>query len=638
MAPHIKLGRLGRISRTLRDFAAARAWYGRKPHVRGRLPGRVRAAVAAALALSTPLVARAERCRLEVVPMPVHMVHMRPIVTLGINGTQVPLLLDTGAFFSVLTEAAAKQLQLKTRRMPHGMVVSGYTGDLEARLGTADKVEVLGVDVPNVEFIVGLNEPGDGVMGVLGRNFLRIADNEFDLAHGVVRLAFPKGDCSDADFPYWAGRTPVNVIPLLRQSSSNDTSLRVDVGIDGREVRAELDTGAITSLSLNAAHRAGIADAAMKPASRIGGGGAGHAASWTTGIATVSIGGETVRNNVMQVNDADVGDFDMLLGVDYFLSHRMYVSRAERKIYATWNGGVVFARNGIQADDSSDEARYGAAPAAPSADDVDALVRTGEAELARGQADKAMVDLDRAVTLAPDNPAIHLARARLRVSRRDFAGALADVEESLRSDPANALALLLRAQLRANGSVDRPGALDDLRTLDATLSPDSNLRAPMGGLQDSLDEPDAALRQWRLWLSTHPHDAGRGAVLNSECWLRVRRRLDLDRALEACKAAVDEDGDNVNYRDSLGWTYLRLGKPRQAVDSFDRAIALRSRSPWSLFGRAQAKALSGDAAGARADLAAARDMDAHIDAEAAKAGFDPAPDVVPAALAASAAR
>ena len=39
-------------------------------------------------------------------------------------------------------------------------------------------------------------------------------------------------------------------------------------------------------------------------------------------------------------------DPDMLLGIDYFLSHRLYVSRSQRRIYATWNGGRVFRRNG----------------------------------------------------------------------------------------------------------------------------------------------------------------------------------------------------------------------------------------------------------------------------------------------------
>lgn len=594
--------------------------------------------VAAALALSAPVVAQAEKCQIAVVPMPVHMVHTRPIVTLGINGAQVPLLLDTGAFFSVLTDAAADQLQLKTRRMPRGMVVSGSTGNLDARLATADKVELLGIEVPNVEFIVGLNELGDGIMGVLGRNFLRIADNEFDLAHGVVRLAFPKGDCGDADFAYWAGKVPVNVIPMLRQSSSNDTSLRVRVDVDGREIRAEMDTGAITGLSLNTAHRAGVEDAAMKPIGRMGGGGAGHTAAWTAKIASISIGGETITNNVMEVVDTEVDEIDMLLGVDYFLSHRIYVSRSEHKIYSTWNGGAVFARNDIRAEGSSDELWYGAAPAAALASDADALVRSGEAEVARGQRDKAMADLDRAVALAPDNPSIHLVRARLRLSKNDVPGALADVEESLRRDPTNPSSRLLRAQIRASSAIDRPSALDDLRILDATQSSDSNLRSAMGDLQASLEEPDAALHQWGLWLSTHPHDAGRGSVLNSECWLRAGRQLDLDRALEACKAAVDEDGDDVNYRDSLGWTYLRMGKPQKAVDAFDRAIALRARSPWSLYGRAQAKAMLGDLVGARFDLTAARGMDALIDAKVAKAGFDPSPNVMPTALSAPAAK
>jgi hypothetical protein len=64
-----------------------------------------------------------------------------------------------------------------------------------------NKVQFNGAEIPNVQFIVGVNELGAGIMGVLGRNFLSIADTEYDLAHGVVRLVFPKGDCKKPTLP-----------------------------------------------------------------------------------------------------------------------------------------------------------------------------------------------------------------------------------------------------------------------------------------------------------------------------------------------------------------------------------------------------------------------------------------------------
>jgi hypothetical protein len=37
-----------------------------------------------------------------------------------------------------------------------------------------------------------------------------------------------------------------------------------------------------------------------------------------------------------------VGDFDMLLGADFFLSHHILISNSQHKLYFTYNGGPVF--------------------------------------------------------------------------------------------------------------------------------------------------------------------------------------------------------------------------------------------------------------------------------------------------------
>jgi tetratricopeptide (TPR) repeat protein len=49
-------------------------------------------------------------CRIQVMELPVHMEGGRAISMLGINGTQMPVIVDTGAFFSMLTRATADQL------------------------------------------------------------------------------------------------------------------------------------------------------------------------------------------------------------------------------------------------------------------------------------------------------------------------------------------------------------------------------------------------------------------------------------------------------------------------------------------------------------------------------------------------
>ncbi|HJV60892.1 MAG TPA: aspartyl protease family protein [Albitalea sp.] len=558
-------------------------------------------------------------CRLEAFEIPVRMVHMRPIATVELNGIETPMLVDSGAFFSLLTEATASQLNLPLQRLSPGFRIEGLTGQVNAKVTRVDKVRFNGVEIAGVEFIVGVNELGSGIMGVLGRNFLSLADTEYDLARGIVRLVVPKGQCEETNFAYWAGKAPVNVVPLIA-NARGDTAIRVVARINGVRVKALMDTGAMTGLNLDTAHRAGVKDADMAPLGRIGGAGDGHAQSWVASFASFELGGEQISNNRFDVYDADgADDSGMLLGIDYFLSHRIYVSRLQNKVYATWNGGVVFARDKI--DETQGVARDAAAPEAVAPDDADGLARRGEAAAARGDLSRALQDLDRACALAPQVARYFLARARVRAAMNQSAKAQEDLDEALRLDASLHDARQLRASWRA-GAGDREGAISDLRALDAALHPSSHLRAGVARVYARLNLAPEALHQWDLWMSSHRNDAELGSVLNARCWLQIRLKLDPKLAIDDCKRAVKEDDEEPDFHDSLGWAYLRLDDPSAAVESFERAIKLREASPWSYYGRAQAYRRLGKAQAAERDLMSARKLDPQIDDKVRSDGFD----------------
>ena len=65
-----------------------------------------------------PASSRAAGCTLTTVELPVHMVGNRAIATIGINGQDVQMLVDSGAWYSTMSPAAAAQLQLKPRYVP----------------------------------------------------------------------------------------------------------------------------------------------------------------------------------------------------------------------------------------------------------------------------------------------------------------------------------------------------------------------------------------------------------------------------------------------------------------------------------------------------------------------------------------
>ena len=564
-------------------------------------------------------------CSVQQMDIPVRTVERRPVATMVLNGTPVQLLVDSGAFYSMLTPSTAAQLKLPLRHLPFGMSVRGYTGEIEAKRTVVEEVGLAPAKLKDIEFLVGGNELGAGIQGILGRNILSLADTEYDLAHGMVRLSFPKGDCEDSNLAHWAGEAPVVVVPLVRNERT-DTSIRVNIAINGRTTIALLDTGATrTTMTLRAAQRAGIEERDMTHAGRVGGAGEGAVRAWTAPVATFELGGERILDSRLGVAAASTTNHDMLLGLDYFLSHRIYVSRLQRKLYVTWNGQPIFppASAAAVAASGTADSPYAAKPQDLSPDDADGLARRGTAALAAGDTVRALADLTRAVELAPTVAQHVQDRARVHLAMRQPRLALADLDEALRLEPGLAEARARRSRLRVELR-DRAGAEADLAQLDAALPPSSHLRADMGRLYFNLGQMELALKQFDQWVSTHPDDAALAGVLSTRCWLRARQNIELPRALQDCKKAVDLDGGDPVQHTNLGLTYLRMAEPGSARKSFDRAVALRPL-PQALYGRALAQLRLDEATGAERDLAAARAARPQIDDEMRRMGFEPAP-------------
>jgi tetratricopeptide (TPR) repeat protein len=178
-------------------------------------------------------------------------------------------------------------------------------------------------------------------------------------------------------------------------------------------------------------------------------------------------------------------------------------------------------------------------------------------------------------------------------------------------------------------SARRDKALEDLAVLDQRLPPQSNLRDWMAQLYETFEMPAQALKQWNLWIPAHPHDVDLGAAYNGRCWNRAELGIELEQALDDCDAAVDTDPKNASFLDSRGWVYLRMGKLRKSLASFDRALAIQSDAVSSLYGRGLTHLRLGDAAPARADLEAARKIEPAVDARLKQSGLPTAPETAP---------
>ena len=149
----------------------------------------------------SPLTGLAAECKIgKVAELPVTMNGLRPLVTAKINGVDVQFIADSGAFYSSLSPASAAELKLRV--VPSNIRVRGVTGATEASITTVKEFTLAGVPIHNVEFIVGGSQPGRAV-GLIGQNVFRLADVEYDLAHGAIRLLKPIG-CEKSMLAYWA--------------------------------------------------------------------------------------------------------------------------------------------------------------------------------------------------------------------------------------------------------------------------------------------------------------------------------------------------------------------------------------------------------------------------------------------------
>jgi predicted aspartyl protease/Flp pilus assembly protein TadD len=557
-------------------------------------------------------------CQINALEMPVMMVDSRAVATLGIKGSKVPMIVDSGAFYSFLTHAAAQQLQLEVGALPMGLRIEGLTGEVEAGRTTVKQLQLLGGVVPDIEFIVGGNGQ-NGTMGLLGRNILAIADVEYDLAHGAIRLMVPNDDCDDKPMAYWAGDKTVSELTLLRDETSRTPAIQAIAQLNGKKLRVLFDTGARSLVSLRMAKQAGAED--LMAEGKIFGAGSGDIDAWTANFARFEIGGEAVSNVRLDVADFD-RSYDMLIGIDFFLSHRIYISKKQRRMYFTYNGGTVFARSSRDKAASIPSAPNEAnANSADAPKDAAAYARRGAASAQRQDFARALADLDRACAMAPQVPEYFVRRGVVHTFMQQEALALRDFDQALQLDPAQSEARLRRAWLRASKSKDREGTLADLQALNKSLAPQAYERLELARLYERLDLEEYAIPQWDLWINAHPHDVMLANALNARCWARTMLNIELGKALDDCDQAIDLASKNGSYYDSRAWLRLRQGELRKALADYESALKLRPNSAWSLYGRGIVRRKLGEAQPGQADIEAARKLTPSIDAEAGRHGL-----------------
>jgi tetratricopeptide (TPR) repeat protein/predicted aspartyl protease len=581
---------------------------------------------------SAPALAKCEVKK--VAELPITMDGLRPTIEVQFNGKPANLVVDSGAFFSSISGATAAQYGLKLSPAPFGLSVKGIGGYADMSLTSVKEFGLIGLTIHNVDFLVGGSEVGGA--GLLGQNLLEKFDDEYDLAHGAIRL-FKTDGCSKALLAYWM--TPGQSYSVLGINSINphDPHTTGNAYVNGKEIRVLFDTGAYTSmLSLNAAARAGVRldSPDVVEAGFTRGLGRSAVKSYLARFDSFKIGdGEEIKNTRLRFGEIGLDGIDMLLGADFFISHRIFVSNREHKAFITYNGGPVFNLSkspqaaaapanqpGAPADPSTPAgpgapSTSGAPVASSNADasdtptDAAGYARRGAGFAARRDFAPAVADLSKACELTPDEPEYFYRRALLYLQTGAVPQALADLDHALKVKQDFLPAYLPRAEIHLQQK-DLAAADADFENVERLAPKQADLRLQLATIYARLEKFAAAIKQYELWIDSHPDDSRLVNALGGRCWLRALQNQDLAQGLGDCNKALRRADKQYPEYGALyanrGLVYLRQGYYDKAIADFNDALKLSPKVARALYGRGVAEARKNLAKESAADIEAAR--------------------------------
>lgn len=510
-----------------------------------------------------------------VAKLPVTMQGLRASVPVTIKGQKADMWIDTGAFFNFMSRAKATELGLRLEQTPIVRQVSGIGGSADVMLARVSEFGLPGFHFPRMDFIVGGSDAGNGF---LGANLFRPFDSEFDLAHGQINLMSAKG-CGKANLAYWAGDRFLAISPLLDGGFSSPNHIYTTITVNGVKLRAMLDTGAPgTILSRAAAQRAGIdlnSVGAVADGQSHGIGIKGRN-RWVVRLKTFDIGGETIQNTPISVIDQDLNSEDAIIGMDFFLSHHLLVSRSQNQIYITYNGGPIFSTGTEHATGKMQTIEQNMGGAAKVEQPVDAaeLARRGAARLAQRDYAGAIADLSGAIAQKPGEADYWRDRALAYGGNHQRDLARKDWEQALKLRPDDPQLLAVRAR----------GLIADDPAEALAMANRALKLAPKGALSNmlllvtlqELGQAGTALGLADDLVALHRDDHSLGELLNARCWLRGLANVELDKAGKDCETAIRRDGEKRAYVGSRGLIRLRQKDYAAALADFDKAQAMRN--------------------------------------------------------------
>jgi predicted aspartyl protease len=260
-------------------------------------------------------------------------------VPMTIAGENANLLIDTGGIVSMLTQSTVKSLSLSTEAV-EGVRIVMFGGTPITRYTTAHDIDFGGLKAAHMDFLIvpdGRLPPE--LNGTLAPDILRAYDDDFDFANAKFTL-FSQDHCA-GNLAYWT-HDPHAEIPFRVDSAGH---INFPVTLDGKDVRATLDTGASRSvLGLEAAEDTFSFDEKNASLKVLGTTRSGHSYKFPFntllfGEAGAVLGSVTVINpDLILVSRSDSrlpGSPDLILGMGVLRQLHLYIDYKEKKLYVT---------------------------------------------------------------------------------------------------------------------------------------------------------------------------------------------------------------------------------------------------------------------------------------------------------------
>ena len=213
--------------------------------------------------------------------------------------------------------------------------------------------------------------------------------------------------------------------------------------------------------------------------------------------------------------------------------------------------------------------------------DVQALFGLVHAYLEQQKTDEALEVAEAAIRADPKGQGL-LARAMVWTSRGDGARARADVDSVLSHGPYPG-ASFYRGTLR-QAAGDKEGAVEDFRAALSDESLTATASSRLGYLLNELGRPDEALQAFDLAIKWDP--AASDAYIGKAMVFLAQERF--DDALSVSTAGTRADPNSPGLWLFQGWALSVLGRPKEALPAFNRALKLAPEMHEALQARGEA--------------------------------------------------